>query len=176
MAESNVTKRALASSMKELMTHRPFAKINVGDICDLCGMNRKSFYYHFRDKYDLVNWIFQNEFLSLLHGIEIPDYWEIFNLLCTYFYQNRAFYSNALSVQGQNSFSEYFQDSLTPVIRAILAGNLERNDADARFAAEFFSDALTVALIRWLSSRNCTEPQEFTRQIRQCLGGFESGS
>ena len=41
------------SIMKALMEERPFAKISVGDICERCGMNRKSFYYHFKDKYDL---------------------------------------------------------------------------------------------------------------------------
>ena len=58
MADSNIAKNALAASMKKLMSKNPFSKISVGDICEDCGMNRKSFYYHFRDKYDLVNWIF----------------------------------------------------------------------------------------------------------------------
>ena len=64
MADSNITKRALAQAMKGLMAKQPFSKISVGDICEACGMNRKSFYYHFRDKYDLVNWIFYSEFLA----------------------------------------------------------------------------------------------------------------
>ena len=58
MADSNITKRALAAALKELMEQKPFSKINVAEICEKCGMNRKSFYYHFKDKYDLVNWIF----------------------------------------------------------------------------------------------------------------------
>jgi AcrR family transcriptional regulator len=58
MSDSNVTKNALAASMKKLMKEEPFEKISVSDICSDCGINRKSFYYHFRDKYDLVNWIF----------------------------------------------------------------------------------------------------------------------
>jgi len=44
MPDSNITKRALAQTMKDLMAERPFAKISVGDICERCGMNRKSFY------------------------------------------------------------------------------------------------------------------------------------
>ena len=55
MADSNITKKALASALKDLMTRIPYAKISVGDICELCQMNRKSFYYHFKDKEDLVN-------------------------------------------------------------------------------------------------------------------------
>lgn len=173
MAESNMTKRALAAAMKQLMSHRPFAKINVGDICELCSMNRKSFYYHFRDKYDLVNWIFQNEFLTLMQTVQTVDYWELVDLLCTYFYENRAFYNNALSVQGQNSFSEYFQECITPVIRATLDQTMEASDTDAAFVAEFFADAFTVSIMRWLSDRHCMDPHEFTRLLRLCLGGLK---
>lgn len=66
MADSNITKRALATSLKELMLEQPFDKINVAQICARCNMNRKSFYYHFKDKYDLVNWIFDTEFIALM--------------------------------------------------------------------------------------------------------------
>lgn len=62
MPDSLITKKALASSLKELMETQPLTKISVGDICEKCGMNRKSFYYHFCDKYELVNWIFYTEF------------------------------------------------------------------------------------------------------------------
>ena len=58
MADSNITKRALAQALQELMEEVPFDKINVTQICEKCGINRKSFYYHFKDKYDLANWIF----------------------------------------------------------------------------------------------------------------------
>ena len=44
MADSNITKRALAAALRELMEEKPFEKISVGDICERCDMNRKSFY------------------------------------------------------------------------------------------------------------------------------------
>ena len=65
MAESIITKKALATSLKDLLETMPFEKVTIADICEGCGMNRKSFYYHFRDKYDLVNWIFDTEFLEI---------------------------------------------------------------------------------------------------------------
>ena len=66
MADSNITKKALANALKELMASTPFKDIGIGAICEKCEMNRKSFYYHFRDKYDLVNWIYDNEFIGHL--------------------------------------------------------------------------------------------------------------
>ena len=76
MPDSNITKKALAQSLKELMAKRPFSKIGVADICENCGMSRKSFYYHFKDKYDLVHWIFDVEFLQSIRGKEQESSWE----------------------------------------------------------------------------------------------------
>ena len=50
MADSNSTKSALADAMKKLMVRKSFAKISISDLCEECGLNRKSFYYHFKDK------------------------------------------------------------------------------------------------------------------------------
>ncbi|MCD8332009.1 MAG: TetR family transcriptional regulator, partial [Oscillospiraceae bacterium] len=65
MSDSNITKHALAASLRTLMEEYPFEKITVAQICEQCGINRKNFYYHFKDKYDLVNWIFDTDLLTL---------------------------------------------------------------------------------------------------------------
>ena len=64
MPDASITKYALAVSLRQLMDTTPFEKISIQDICAACGMSRKSFYYHFPDKYALVNWIFDTEFLA----------------------------------------------------------------------------------------------------------------
>ena len=53
---SNVTKRALEQSLKNLLLKKPLTKITIGDITEDCGINRMTFYYHFKDIYDLVEW------------------------------------------------------------------------------------------------------------------------
>ena len=54
---STITKRALEASLKKLVKTKPLNKITVSDITDDCGINRMTFYYHFKDIYDLVEWI-----------------------------------------------------------------------------------------------------------------------
>ena len=105
MADSNITKRALAAALKELMEQKPFSKINVAEICEKCGMNRKSFYYHFKDKYDLVNWIFDMDFAKVLEAHEKKDYftWPFLEALCECFYENRCFYRKALKIREFNT-------------------------------------------------------------------------
>lgn len=46
---SQVTKRALEQSLKNLLLKKPLTKITVGDITDDCGINRMTFYYHFKN-------------------------------------------------------------------------------------------------------------------------------
>ena len=85
MADSNITKRALASALKELMNEKLFARISVSDICTRCDMNRKSFYYHFKDKYDLVNWIYNTEFLAVVRHKNYESGWNLLRSFASIF-------------------------------------------------------------------------------------------
>ena len=150
MPDSSITKKALAAAIKELMAERPLNKISVGDICEQCSMNRKSFYYHFKDKYDLVNWVFYTEFVEQLmqEGMESP--WGFLQSICTYFYDNRAFYVNALEQTGQNSFSEYFAEVMRPILQIHYTDLLDEDDDAHDFYATFYTDAFLTAIKRWL--------------------------
>ena len=53
---SQITKHALEASLKNILLKKPLNKITVKDIADDCGINRMTFYYHFKDIYDLVEW------------------------------------------------------------------------------------------------------------------------
>ena len=53
---SQVTKRALEASLKNLLLKKPLSKITINDITEDCGISRMTFYYHFKDIYDLVEW------------------------------------------------------------------------------------------------------------------------
>ena len=57
MANANITKKELAKSLKRLASERLFEHVTVGDIVKECGVNRQTFYYHFSDKYELLDWI-----------------------------------------------------------------------------------------------------------------------
>lgn len=58
MKFTNRTKMALAESIKELLKREPLDKITVKEIVENCGTTRQTFYRNCIDKYDLVNWYF----------------------------------------------------------------------------------------------------------------------
>lgn len=168
MADSNITKRALATALKQLMKEMPFEKITISDICEKCDMNRKSFYYHFKDKYDLTNWIFDTEFLAVVVKKEYKNRWDKIDDICRYFYENHSFYSKVLNVTGQNSLADHMRELFIPVIYDIF----QEESVSVRmrnFQIAFFSDALVMAFQRWLTDKNPLPPEEFIEQSQLCL-------
>lgn len=58
---SQMTKKSLAVSLKKMLAQKPLEKIKVIDITEDCEVNRQTFYYHFKDIYDLLEWVYTNE-------------------------------------------------------------------------------------------------------------------
>lgn len=169
MPEAILTKKALADSLKKLLTHLPFNKITVTEICQECGMHRQSFYYHFKDKYELVNWIFHDEFVNpMLKNPDLIGRLKFLQEICQYFYDNRDFYRKVLAINEQNSFSEYLSHFLQKVFyqyfRNIL-GSIE----DIDFYIDFYTDAMISTIKRWISSENCYPPEKFLALVHSCL-------
>lgn len=166
MSESNITKNAIATALRRQMRTKSPEKITVSDICAECGINRKSFYYHFRDKYDLVNWIFYMDFLEKIKPEYYRNGWGAFDDLCRLFYEDRDFYRAALRVEGQNCLREYALETMRPLIRLYIT-KLYGDSVDASVFEFFFIDSLLTVIIRWLTSESVTPPEAFSSEFKR---------
>lgn len=165
MADSLTTKLALAASLKKLMTESPFKKIGIADICGQCKMNRKSFYYHFRDKYDLINWIFDFEFASKQTGNCSNSPWDLFFDVCDYFYRNRTFYCAVFKIEGQNSFKEHFASLCYPVFKECCKSVFKDSEL-AELQSRLLASMLITVIEQWLFAKDCLPPERFYEAVR----------
>ncbi len=168
MADSSITKRALAAAMKQLMVRTPFSKISVGDICEQCEMSRKSFYYHFKDKYDLVNWIFYTEVVVPLSEQKHSGILDVLQEICQHLYDERDFYRRAFQISGQNSFPEYFREMMEPLLIKT-AEVLFADSEDREFYLVFFAGSFITAIERWIQNPDCVPAQAFIQKARNCF-------
>lgn len=159
------TKNLLAQTFKTLMSERQFSKITVTDICDRCHMNRKSFYYHFRDKYDLVNWIFTTEFIDTLDLSGDIDVWWVIQSMCKYFFAGKKFYINALKSEEQNSFRDHLRNFLYDLMKESRAV-LSLTEKQAAFFARFFCDAALISIERWITCTSDVSPDEYVELLK----------
>ncbi len=73
---ANMTKLALEASLKKLLMHKQLDKITINDLTDDCGISRMTFYYHFKDIYDLVEWVCVEDGKRALQGKKTYDTWQ----------------------------------------------------------------------------------------------------
>lgn len=170
MADSNITKKALAAALKELMEDISFDKITVGHICTKCEMNRKSFYYHFKDKYDLVNWIYYTEFIGNIKGWQYNDGFAFLTDVCVYFEENKSFYRKVLKYDGQNSFFDYFREIITPAVIKY-TGDIFADDENKNFYVEFFAEAFLNAIKKWITEKSDVSAKKFVSLMQSCIYG-----
>lgn len=165
MANSVITKTALAKALKELMGEKPFSKISVSEITEKCRINRKSFYYHFNDKNDLINWIFESEFLNRIKDRGNGVHFDLFDDLCRYFYENKDFYRKVINIDEDNSFFQSFHRMVLPAVREKINKFADIPDLEDMYAA-LSADIIVCSIRRWLLDKNCIEPEKFLRSLR----------
>lgn len=163
-----ITKKALARSLKEQMSERPFTKISVEDICEKAEISRRNFYRYFPDKYALLNWLYYEDYFSKLVYHEDWVVWDYFPSICEYCYKDRAFFKNAFMVEGQNSLRAYSQELMYPLIMHDYEDTF-LSEKIARFFISRITDMLYDYMQEWLKSEPCMPPYEFAAYVRKSI-------
>ena len=180
MSESQITKKAIAMSIKELMKTIPLAKISIHEIADNCGINRQTFYYHFNDKFDLVNWIYYTESIENVADCKDYAHWThgMYKTL-VYFMNNKSFYTNALNIPGQNTFDGYFYketyDLIMGVVNDISLG-LKVTDTDKKFIADFYANAFVGITVQWIRNGMKEAPETMVGKLNAVVEGSMLGA
>ena len=134
---SNITKNALAAALKKRLASHLLTDITVQSIADEAGVSRKTFYYHFKDIYDLMEWTMREEFSRVMAGNQTLDTWPqgIANLL-EYIQDNRTLVLNLLFSLDDTFFQEQLNQVVEPMMTAVsqeLSGYLDLPEEDRKF-------------------------------------------
>lgn len=144
---SLTTKRALAESLKSMLIKRTLDKITVKDIVDDCNLNRQTFYYHFHDTHDLLEWLYLDETKDIMDKL----YEKKYNVLLDYILDNKSLILNTYHSLGQDYAENKLKELIKPVIHGIVK-NLSANSSeeDINFISDLYSYSLIGLVIDWL--------------------------
>ena len=169
------TKKALADSLKALLRTRPLSKVTIADITEGCGINRMTFYYHFRDIYDLVEWICREECSAALGGPLDRETWQDgFCDLCRYVLENRSFFVNVCNSIGREQAENYLYRVTYSILRSAvdeLAGDMLIGEEEKKFIADFYKFAFVGVELDWLRSGLRESPEELAGKLSRLLNG-----
>ena len=111
----------IASSLKKIMSKKPFSKITVTEIIKDCGVNRKTFYYHFADIYALLKWMFEEEAVAVVKNFDIytnPE--EAIEFVIEYVEKNEHIISCAYDSIGRVEMKNFFSSDFRGIINGVI--------------------------------------------------------
>ncbi len=172
---SQVTKRALEQSLKNLLLKKPLTKITINDIAEDCGINRMTFYYHFKDIYDLVEWSCMEDARRALEEKKTYDTWQqgflqIFEAVL----QNKPFVMNVYRCVHQEQVEKY----LKPLVDTLLLGVINEESAgmtvreeDKDFIAQIYSYIFIGLMLDWIKDDMRADPQPIVDRLARLIKG-----
>lgn len=160
-------KYLLAEALKKCMKKAPLEKITVKEITDTCGTTRQTFYRHFRDKYDLLNWYFDKILTeSFRHMGEGRTVYEALVRKFTYIEQEKLFFRAAFKNDDQNNLREHdFQLILAFYTERIEGGIGAKLSTLLRFQLEMYCQGSIYMTLQWLMGNIKSTPEELARQL-----------
>ena len=172
---SQVTKRALEASLKKLLLEKPLPKITVSDITEDCGINRMTFYYHFKDIYDLVEWSCQEDASRALAGKKTYETWQqgllqIFEAVL----DNKPFILNVYRSVSREQVETYLYkltyDLLEGVVEEQAQGMSVRQE-DKDFIATLYKYMFVGLMLDWVKSDMKGDPHTMVERLEQVVHG-----
>lgn len=148
----------LAESFKELARKQPIEKITIKEITDKAGVIRPTFYNHFQDKYELLEWIINTQLLEPVEPlIRNGMVNEALVLLFTNIEKEKEFYIRASRLEGQNSFGSIAQNCVKRVLLTVIQNFAEGKEPryvwlTPERIAEFYAQSMCYVVIAWIQS------------------------
>ena len=172
---SQLTKRALEESLKKMLLKKPVNKITISDITEDCGINRMTFYYHFKDIYDLVEWSCVEDAARALDGKKTYDTWQQgFQQIFQTVLDNKPFVQNVYQSVNREQVETYLysltHNLLIGVIEEKTVG-MQVRDEDKEFIADFFKFAFVGLMLDWIRNGMKKDPQQIIDRLSILIEG-----
>lgn len=172
---SQITKRALEASLKKMLLKKPLDKITITDLTDDCGINRMTFYYHFKDIYDLVEWSCIEDASQALQGKKTYDTWQeglqqIFEAVL----ENKPFILNVYRSVKREQVENYLYSLTYQLIEGVVeeqSKNLMVTEEQKKFIADFYKYSFVGVMLDWIKRGMKEAPEEIANMVCVTMHG-----
>lgn len=167
---SEKTKIKMGEALKRLIASNPFEKITVSDITNECGIHRQTFYYHFQDKYELLDWLLYNELIHpFVDDFNFDNMYDKFYNTFLTIYKEKEFYQSALKVDRGN-FSNFVSKVSSEQFSDIITKLGNENgfpclSSDPLYIAEFIGFGISGIIMEWVRRGFVETPEEIREHV-----------
>ena len=165
------TKKMLSASLKHCMEKKSLSKITVTDIVTDCGLNRKTFYYHFQDGPDLLTWTLEQEAVDVVKQFDLlNELEEALRFAVRYIRENSHMINCAYDSIGRDELKRFLNHDFQSIVMSIVE-QIERkenvhSDPDAKkIICNFYTEGMAGELVDLLKSRDAAQDEKSIRCI-----------
>lgn len=170
---SQITKRALEQSLKNLLLKKPLTKITINDIAEDCGINRMTFYYHFKDIYDLVEWSCLEDARKALEEKKTYETWQQgFIQLFEAVRENKPFIMNVYRCVHREQVEKYLKPPVDNLLLGVIneeAAGMTVRDEDKSFIAQVYSYVFVGLMLDWVRDDMREDPEALVGRLALVL-------
>ncbi len=165
------TKKMLSASLKHCMEQKSLSKITVTDIVTDCGLNRKTFYYHFQDVPDLLKWTLEQEAVDVVKQFDLLNELEAaLRFAVGYIRENSHMINCAYDSIGRDELKRFlnhdFQSIVLSIVEQIEEKEHIRTDPDAKkIICNFYTEGMAGELVDLLKSKDAAQDEKSIRCI-----------
>ena len=164
------TKKDLAQALLLLMEHASLEKITINDIVTKCGVSRQTFYRHFKDKYDLVNWYFeiqvQKSFAIIKDSSTLK---EALTKKFEFINEQYVFFHNAFLIDNYNSLVNYDYNYIYHFYESIIQQKTGSISEEIRFTLEFYCHASIDMTVDWVLHNRPIQPSIIAQRLVELM-------
>jgi len=172
---SEKTKKALAQALEKLLHSSPIDKITVKAVTDACGVNRQTFYYHFKDIYDLAGWMFDERLGKYFAApSEEKDLHRELQRVITAFTRERRLVLNVCRALERTTLERGLQRWMQPAITAHIremTQSVNISEENRRFIAESYGFVLCGVVMDWIDKGMKPVEKDITEKFVLLLEG-----
>ena len=171
---SSFTREIIIKTLFELLNEKPLAKITVKDIVERCGVNRNTFYYHFRDISDVVESALKREVdKAFEHPVEVDSVLECLDVLVKLIGENRkAMLHIYCSIQREN-FTDALDKMCEYIVNQYAKHNFDKEileKEEVKVLMHFYKCVMTGVVLDWMNHRMSYDLTEYAVKIRALYG------
>ena len=169
--KSQTTEEALVAGMKHLITVMPFEKITVKEIADAAHVKRPTFYNHFKDKYDVVEYILKQELIEPARTLMACDMLEeAIRLMLVTMKKEKTFYMRVARIGEDRIFHQIVLQLLKELLLNVMQDDDNVNPMlTMDNIAEYYAYGLTFGISKWLQKGMKMEVDEVLEALKVLL-------
>lgn len=150
------TRKLLSKTLKEIVEEKDISKISISEVAEKANLNRKTFYYHFSDIYDLLSWTLEDEMFKLVESFDMTvDYAKAIKYTLDYVEENYDFIKSVMDTYVRHKtrrflFNGMHKIALKTINEISSKHKIYLEEEYKSFVAGFLAEAVIGTIMYWI--------------------------